>query len=207
SGGTLLLDEVSEMPFHLQAKLLRALQEGEIDRLGGGQPVPVQTRVVATTNVDPAMLIQKGTFRADLYYRLNVIRIDCPALGGRSGAIEALAGEMLKRACFQNGAGPKVFSPSALERLTSYGWPGNIRELQNAIERGVLVCDGDQIEEAHLDLRPIAGVVSAAPDLASVEEHHILKTLDQSQGNRSEAARRLGISVRTLRNKLKEFGT
>lgn len=203
SGGSLLLDEVSEMPFHLQAKLLRALQEGEIDRLGGAQPVAVQTRVIATTNVDPALLIQKGTFRADLYYRLNVIRIDCPALGGRSEAIESLAVQLLRRACDANGMTPRSFKPEAMDRLRAYAWPGNIRELQNAVERALLVCDHSEIGPEHLDLRPLTAV--SGGDLAAIEQQHILDTLSQSEGNRSEAARRLGISVRTLRNKLKEF--
>lgn len=207
SGGTLLLDEVSEMPVHLQAKLLRVLQEGEIDRLGGHHPVPIRTRIIATTNVDPIKLIQRETFRADLYYRLNVIRIDCAPLEGRPQAVERLALEMLARCCRDNGLEPMNLSQAALQKLRSYSWPGNIRELQNAVERAVLLCDGNEIGTEHFDLRPLHLTGGQPVDLAGVEQKHILSTLDGTQGNRSEAARKLGISVRTLRNKLKEFGS
>lgn len=206
SGGTLLLDEVSEMPVHLQAKLLRVLQEGEIDRLGGSHPIPIRTRIIATTNREPLELVQKEAFRADLFYRLNVIRIDCAPLAGRTEAVRGLAEELLRRCCTQNGLEMRTFSAAALQKLIAYSWPGNVRELQNAIERAVLLSDGATLEARDLDLRPLcAPEASCRGDLASVEQKHILSTLDRSEGNRSEAARRLGISVRTLHNKLKEF--
>ncbi len=206
NGGTLLLDEVSEMPVHLQAKLLRVLQENEIDRLGGAQPIPIRTRIIATTNQEPLELVQKQTFRSDLYYRLNVIRIDCAPLGGRSTAIATLAEALLDRCCEQNGLPPREFSADAMAKLCAYGWPGNVRELQNAIERAVLLGDRLVVDADALDLRPLVEPPGAwKGDLASVEQRHILSTLEYSDGNRSEAARRLGISVRTLHNKLKEF--
>jgi two-component system response regulator FlrC len=205
-GGTLLLDEVSEMPLHLQAKLLRVLQENEIDRLGGTQTIPIRVRILATTNRDPIQLVAERSFRADLYYRLNVIRIECRPLRGRPVAIEALAGEFLRRA--QEGdRRPGSFAPDALDKIRGYAWPGNIRELQNAVERAVLLADGEMLRAEHFDLQPLeAGAQSAAgTELAEIEQRHILRVLAGSQGNRSEAAKRLGISVRTLRNKLKEY--
>ncbi len=206
SGGTLLLDEVSEMPIHLQAKLLRVLQEGEIDRLGGNNPVPIKTRIIATTNKEPLELIRNGTFRSDLFYRLNVIRIDCAPLGGRIEAIEALVGGLLNRIQESCSISTKELSPSALEKLMAYPWPGNVRELQNSLERALLLCDGNRLEAEHFDLRPLIQSSSLQDGgLAAVEQKHILDTLGQTDGNRTEAARKLGISVRTLRNKLKEY--
>jgi two-component system response regulator FlrC len=209
SGGTLLLDEVSEMPVHLQAKLLRVLQEGEIDRLGGSHPIPIRTRIIATTNVEPLELIRKEAFRADLFYRLNVIRIDCAPLSGRPEAIATLAVELLRKACDAAGSGPKRLAPGALEKLCAYGWPGNVRELQNALERAVLLSDSETVSEEQLDLRALhlPEPESTPVDLAGLEQKHILSMVEQTQGNRTEAARRLGISVRTLHNKLKAFGS
>ncbi len=204
SGGTILLDEISEMPVHLQAKLLRVLQEGEIDRLGGSHSIPVRTRVIATTNVEPIELIRRETFRSDLFYRLNVVRIDCAPLGGRPLAIATLAEELLKRSCVAHESAPKHFTEEAQRKLQSYSWPGNIRELQNAIERAVLLCDGPTVTAELLDLRPLlAGGAESETDLSAMEQRAIISTLERTQGNRTEAARRLGISVRTLRNKLK----
>ena len=205
SGGSLLLDEVSEMPMHLQAKLLRVLQEGEIDRLGGSQPIPIRTRIIATTNQEPLELIKNGTFRADLFYRLNVIRIDCAPLAGRAEAIQSLAEVLLRRSCHQNGIECKTLSGPACEKLAAYPWPGNVRELQNVIERAVLLSDQPVVEADALDLRPLESAQFEKVGLAAVEQAHILSTLGQLGGNRTETAKRLGISVRTLRNKLKEF--
>ncbi len=208
SGGTLLLDEVSEMPVHLQAKLLRVLQEGEIDRLGGSHPVPIRTRIIATTNVDPLELIRREAFRADLFYRLNVIRIDCQPLVGRLEAIDCLSERFLLKAGQDSGCEVKRLSDKAKEKLRDHSWPGNVRELQNAIERAALLSDHPVIGPEHLDLRSMSvGSGEDPTDLGQLEQRAILSTLDKTSGNRSEAARRLGISVRTLRNKLKEFGT
>jgi transcriptional regulator with PAS, ATPase and Fis domain len=202
--GTLLLDEVSEMPLHLQAKLLRVLQEHEIDRLGGGAPISIETRIIATTNLEPLELVRKGLFRADLFYRLNVIRIDCVPLSHRRDGIRVLAGELLREICDSHGVSLKEFSPEAVERLCSHTWPGNVRELQNVIERATLLSDHPLLDVGDLDLRSPEIYESVA--LSGVERRHILGTLNQTDGNRTEAAKRLGISVRTLRNKIKEFG-
>ncbi len=200
--GTLLLDEVSEMPLHLQAKLLRVLQEHEIDRLGGGAPVSIETRIIATTNLEPLELVKKGLFRADLFYRLNVIRIDCLPLSQRRTAIRVLAEEFLREIAGSHETG-KRFSPEALDRLCNHSWPGNVRELQNVIQRATLLCDHSILGVEDLDLRSPEIYESVA--LSGVEKRHILGTLEHTEGNRTEAAKRLGISVRTLRNKIKEF--
>lgn len=205
NGGTLLLDEVSEMPLHLQAKLLRVLQEGEIDRLGGDRTIPIQVRIIATTNRDPWQLVQEGGFRADLFYRLNVIRIDCQPLRGRDSAIEALAGEFLCRfAQVQGRTGMRISEPAA-RKLREYRWPGNIRELQNAVERAVLLCDGQTVGPEHFEFQPAPAATTDSLRLDELEQKHILRVLETTGGNRNEAAERLGISVRTLRNKLNEY--
>lgn len=217
SGGTLLLDEVSEMSVHLQAKLLRVLQEGELDRLGGRYSVPINSRVISTTNRDPKQSVLQGDFREDLFYRLNVIRIDCPPLRGRSEAIEALALEFLSQSCQRQDKQIKTITKEALEQLKKHEWPGNIRELQNVIERAVLLCDSRNLESVPLDswdrnqnesafqLRPTKEPASKPLKLEELEKNHILFMLDQSGGNRTLAASELGISVRTLRNKLRTY--
>jgi len=209
SGGTLLLDEVSEMSVHLQAKLLRVLQESELDRLGGRESVSINCRVVSTTNRDPKESVSRGDFREDLFYRLNVIRIDCPPLRGRVEAIEALAYEFLAQSGQRQEKILKGISSAAMEQLKKHAWPGNIRELQNVIERAVLLCDTSKIEEIHLDSWK-KDISSEAEDskpvrLDEVEKRHILAILSHTEGNRTLAAEELGISVRTLRNKLKIY--
>jgi transcriptional regulator with PAS, ATPase and Fis domain len=212
SGGTLLLDEVSEMSVHLQAKLLRVLQEGEVDRLGGREGIPVNCRVISTTNRDPRQSILCGQFREDLFYRLNVIRIDCPPLRGREEAIEALAYEFLKQSSERQNKDISRWSKESLKILKQQAWSGNVRELQNVIERAVLLCDGNCIEAEHLESwleesQPETGSAdkSMPIKLEAVERQHILSVLRQTSGNRTEAAEELGISVRTLRNKLKVY--
>lgn len=209
-GGTLLLDEISEMPFPLQAKLLRVLQEGELDRLGGGAPVAIDCRVIATTNRDPLSLIREGKFREDLYFRLNVIRVDCTPLRGRRDAVQTLAAEFVKKSCDKFGMPQTGITKEGWERLLSYEWPGNIRELLNAIERGVLLADGAAIGPEHLvGLIAIARDVEEEPhpvSLAELEKRHIEKTLARTAGHQEKAAAILGITSRTLRNKLKVFG-
>lgn len=209
SGGTLLLDEVSEMSVHLQAKLLRVLQEGEIDRLGGKDCVPINCRVISTTNRDPKNSVAKGSFREDLFYRLNVIRIECPPLRGRSEAIESLAFEFLEQSNQRQEKRLNGFSRGALEQLRKHHWPGNIRELQNVIERAVMLCDSNTIETLNLDSwmkeTQARDTDKKLLKLEDVERHHILKILNESEGNRTLAAEELGISVRTLRNKLKSY--
>ncbi|MFM8270020.1 MAG: sigma-54 interaction domain-containing protein [Pseudomonadota bacterium] len=209
-GGTLLLDEVTEMPLALQAKLLRVIQEGEVDRLGGKDTIQIDTRLIATSNKDPLTLIQSGQFREDLFYRLNVLRIDCPALRGRKEAIQNLADfflvsnrEKYQRSSIQIGK-------TGLELLEGYSWPGNIRELANVIERAVLLNDSDLIQGDEIEkllnhsVKP-AEAFQSNQSLANIEQNHIEKTLRLTQGNKTEAARKLGISVRTLRNKLRQY--
>lgn len=208
NGGTLLLDEVSEMSVALQAKLLRVLQEGEVDRLGAKEAVPINSRIIATTNRDLRHLMDQSSFREDLFYRLNVIRIECVALRGRSEAILALSEQFLQQSAENQERRGLSFSASAADKLAAHHWPGNIRELQNTIERAVLICDGRVVQPQHIELLHREAKPSAAPQghlLAAVEQAHILRVVGQASGNRTEAARMLGISIRTLRNKLNEY--
>jgi len=209
SGGTLLLDEVSEMSIHLQAKLLRVLQEGEVDRLGGKETVSINCRVISTTNREPKESIARGNFREDLFYRINVIRIDCPPLRHREDAIEALAHEFLTQSSQRQDKIINSFRADAMTQLKKNLWPGNIRELQNVIERAVLLCDGNRIGSEHLEswLKESQIKLEHKPPvrLEDLEKSHILEVLNQTDGNRTVAADQLGISGRTLRNKLKLY--
>ncbi|GAB3320710.1 sigma-54-dependent response regulator transcription factor FleR [Haliea atlantica] len=220
-GGTLLLDEISEMDLGLQAKLLRVLQEREVERLGGNTPIPLDVRVVATTNRDLGAAVAAGEFREDLYYRLNVIPVQVPPLRDRAEDIPALARTFLAR--FTAGR-PLRFSPEALARLQAQPWRGNVRELQNCIQRAALLAEGGQVSEAvlrqALDLGGLDTVVQAAtPDskaehlpstevpqldgrLKAHEREMIVSVLSAVNGSRKKAAEQLGISPRTLRYKL-----
>lgn len=208
SQGTLLLDEISEMPLMLQAKLLRVLQEGEVDRLGGSAPVRIDTRVVATTNRDPGELIGSGRFREDLYYRLNVVRIECAPLRGRREAITGLAETLLQEIAKSHGTESPRLSSESIARILDYEWPGNVRELQNVIYRAFLLSDGGVIAPDALSFdRSDRGEAASRPlTMDEVERRHILDVLSAAKGNRTRAAEWLGISVRTLRNKLKAWG-
>ena len=225
-GGTLLLDEISEMDGRLQAKLLRALQEREIDRVGGSRPVKVNIRVLATSNRDLAVAVKDGTFREDLLYRLNVVNLRLPPLRERPGDVIALAEFFVKKYAAANGVLERPLSATAMQRLASHRWPGNVRELENAMHRAVLLATGAEIEEFAIRL-PDGQPMSAAPDtqtarvasmaaeaasrtfvgqtVAAVEQQLIIDTLSHCFGNRTHAANILGISIRTLRNKLKEY--
>lgn len=208
SGGTLLLDEISEMQLSLQAKLLRALQESEIDRIGGGAPVAVDTRIIATANRELIDLVRAGRFREDLYYRINVIRIDCPALKDRREAITSFVNSFFKEWAQRNNCAVPEISDAARERLSAYHWPGNIRELKNVIERAIFLSDGRRVEAKHLEgTMQSAHCVSndRGVKLADLERQCILQALEDHEGNRTHAAEKLGISVRTLRNKLKIY--
>jgi DNA-binding NtrC family response regulator len=228
NGGTLLLDEISEMDARLQAKLLRAIQEREIDRVGGTKPVKVDIRIIATSNRDLAEAVKHGTFREDLLYRLNVVNLRLPALRERPKDILALARHFAHKYAEANGV---PFRPigSATERLLiSHGWKGNVRELENTIHRAVLLASGPEIAPEAIRLpdgtqvgpqNNLPNSVSAAVQAASVvatrglvgrtvadvERDLILDTLDHCLGNRTHAANILGISIRTLRNKLREY--
>jgi two-component system response regulator FlrC len=209
--GTLLLDEISEMHPHLQAKLLRVLQENEIDRVGGRHAIPINVRVMATTNQNLSELIKKGDFREDLYYRLQVISFELPPLRARRGDIALLAEYFLQHFSRLFEKSNPQFTATALSALEAAPWPGNIRQLENAIARGVLLAQGN-----YLHPRDLFGVLpSPAPTpitqagqpvtLREMEQQMILKALNETSGNRTHAARLLGISVRTLRNKLHEY--
>jgi two-component system response regulator FlrC len=226
SGGTLLLDEISEMDGRLQAKLLRALQEREIDRVGGAKPVKVDIRVIATSNRDLAQAAKDGTFREDLLYRLNVVNLRLPPLRERPGDILALAEHFGRKYAAANGMPERPLSTLARQRLLSHRWPGNVRELENAMHRAVLLSSSTEIEEfairlpdgAPLPASPAAETARAASmaaeavtrglvgqTVAAVEQQLIIDTLSHCLGNRTHAANILGISIRTLRNKLKEY--
>nr|MCU0583834.1 sigma 54-interacting transcriptional regulator [Syntrophales bacterium] len=213
--GTLLLDEVSEMDMPLQAKLLRVIQESEIDRLGGKDPIPVDARIIATTNADLKKCIQEKKFREDLYYRLNVIPVRVPPLRQRKGDIAALAGHFLAKYAAENGRKRPVLAAETLAALAAYPWPGNVRELENVIERAVLVCRGDTLAPQHLDLDGSEVAAGAegpsaqasqpvepgeATTLRDMERNLIFSTLKKVKGNKTR-----GISVRTMRNKLNEY--
>ncbi len=217
--GTLLLDEISEMDVQLQAKLLRAIQESEIDRLGGKDPVQVDVRIIATTNSDLKKDIREKRFREDLYYRLNVIPARVPPLRERAGDIPFLADHFLtKLARFDRKKKPAL-SEEALSALNRYGWPGNVRELENVIERAYLICEGT-IQPRHLFMdadeteipmpAPVAAGGAALENesprnLRDMEKNLIFKTLNEVKGNKTKASQILGISVRTMRNKLNEY--
>jgi two-component system response regulator FlrC len=221
-GGTLLLDEVSEMDIQLQAKLLRVIQEGEIDRLGGKAPVPVDVRIIATTNIDLKAAIEEKKFRGDLFYRLNVIPIVIPPLRERKDDIPLLADHFLKKFSQANDARKPDLSPTAIESLLAHDWPGNVRELENTMERAVLICENNIIRREDLVLEGdlLKDTPCLLPDreegvkfhmdtanmtLKDVEKALIYETLVKADGNKSKASRLLGISVRTMRNKLHEY--
>ena len=223
-GGTLLLDEVSEMDVRLQAKLLRAVQEREIDRLGGAAPVKVDVRILATTNRDLLAEVRRGTFREDLYFRLNVVSLRIPALRERPGDIAPLAGHFARKYAEVNGLPFRPLSPDALLRLTAHGWRGNVRELENAIHRAVLLASGSEIGIDAIELGPSDGAVASSSaagaaaggsdagiaslvgrKMDEVERDLIIGTLGHTLGNRTHAATILGISIRALRNKLRDY--
>ena len=208
---TFLLDEISEMALPLQAKLLRVLQESEVERLGGAGPIKINVRVIATTNRALDKMVQEGSFREDLFYRLNVIPLQIPPLRVRGADVDLLARHFVELSCNENGLPAKQLSQNALEKLKSYDWPGNIRELQNVIERSVLLCtdhemSADQVllpvSESHTEAAPS---VKPGMTVSEAERMLILKTLEFTGQNRTRAAEMLGISIRTLRNKLHEY--
>ena len=226
-GGTLLLDEISEMDPRLQAKLLRALQEREIDRIGSNKPVKVDVRILATSNRLIEEEVAKGTFREDLYFRLNVVSLDIPRLSERPADIIALARHFGAKYAESNGVPARGLAEDAQEKLLAYAWPGNVRELENTLHRAVLLATGDIIDADAILLgsgRSASGQVGAATDdadgantggqsggglvgmtVSEVERDLIINTLSHCLGNRTHAANILGISIRTLRNKLKQY--
>jgi DNA-binding NtrC family response regulator len=214
-GGTLFLDEVSEIPLPTQVKILRFLQEREFERVGGNETLKVDVRIIAATNVDLEDRVRRGLFREDLFYRLNVIRLDIPALRNRRSDIPLLAAFYLKRYSHENGKNLAGFSEEALQRLMNYAWPGNVRELEHAIERGVVLARGDHVEAEHLPavLAPAGsrGREDARPPvpgstISDLERYAILETLKAVSGSTSKAAKILGISPRKIQYKLHEYG-
>jgi DNA-binding NtrC family response regulator len=226
TGGTLLLDEISEMDVRLQSKLLRAIQERVIDRVGGTRPVPVDIRIIATSNRNLADCVRAGTFREDLLFRLNVVNLKIPPLRERPADILELAQHFVRKYAGANGVPVRPISIEARRVLTSNRWQGNVRELENTIHRSVLMAVGDEIgadailnpEGDRLDLAKTAPAVAHATfaaeqvtralvgrTVADVERDLILETLKHCLGNRTHAANILGISIRTLRNKLNEY--
>jgi len=211
-GGTLLLDEISEMPLELQAKLLRVLQEREVERIGGHKTIKLDIRILATSNRNMMAMVKNGQFREDLYYRLNVFPIEIPALRERPLDIEPLALRMVEKNALQNDQAPTKVTPKAIEKLTQYSWPGNIRELENVMQRAMILAS-DVIDEEHIHLpeNKIHSVpkdaCSEAPiqDMKSLERKHILETLASVNGSRKLAVKKLGISERTLRYKLQQY--
>lgn len=224
-GGTILLDEVSEISPQLQAKLLRVLQERELERVGGNRTIKVDVRVIATTNRHLEQSVEKKEFREDLFFRLNVVPVHVPPLREHKEDVACLAEQFLLRFTRKHGVRVTGISPDCMAALMAHSWPGNVRELQNAIERAVILGgDGEELGRDHLAFTGRAAETAApsgtaapvalpAPNsngtilpLAEVEKQHILAALQQYAGNRTHAAKQLGISIRTLRNKLHEYG-
>ena len=226
TGGTLLLDEISEMDVRLQSKLLRAIQERVIDRVGGTKPVPVDIRIIATSNRNLADAVREGSFREDLLFRLNVVNLKIPPLRERPADILELAQHFAKKYAEANGVPLRPISPDARRVLTSNRWQGNVRELENTMHRSVLMAQGDEIgvdailtpDGDRLDMPKTVPAVAHATfaaeqvtralvgrTVADVERDLILETLKHCLGNRTHAANILGISIRTLRNKLNEY--
>ena len=226
SGGTIFLDEITEMPLALQAKLLRVLQEGCIERLGANVPIMVDLRIVAATNRDPQQAVDAGQLRRDLFFRLNVVRVDVPLLRDRHGDIPLLAEHFLHKYALELGRRVPHLTALALDRMEHYGWPGNVRELENLIERAVVLCRGDEITLEHLPAEiarpgrtqgqspPVAGTEAAEPTASlsmkvhveALERRLIEAALKRSENNKAAAARLLEISERALWYKLKRYG-
>jgi two-component system response regulator HydG len=214
--GTIFLDEVGEVPLPMQAKLLRAIQEREIQRVGSDTILHADVRIIAATNKDLPESVKEGKFREDLYYRLNVVTVEAPSLRKRSGDIPSLAKYFLEKLAEKNRKHIVDFTPVTMDCLTRYDWPGNVRELENAIERAVVLCTGNYITEHELpssitqsfiandvggdQLRKMAGL-----PLEEIEKEAIFQTLQKTSGNKSEAAKLLNITRTTLNNKIKKY--
>ena len=220
NGGTLLLDEISEMDIRLQAKLLRVIQEGEVDRLGGRKPIAVDVRIIATTNRNLADCVREGSFREDLFYRLNVVNLTLPPLRERIGDVRLLSEHFLSMYSTKNGKSIVGFTSESMGMLESHTFAGNVRELENIIERAVITAQSPMIEARDLhierrsvDLSQMAAQAQSAEakswqpgsTLDDIERSVILEALTYHSGNRTHTARALGISIRTLRNKLADY--
>jgi two-component system response regulator AtoC len=211
-GGTLLLDEISEMPLNLQSKLLRVIQEREFERVGSSQTIAVDVRVLATSNRNLKEYIAEGRFREDLYYRLNVIPIHLPSLRERKEDIPLLIDHFIKKYEAENAKTIRGISQHALRMLIKYNWPGNVRELENMIERAVVTTRSDALTENDFPVEIAVGEVDLGDvglrvpmKLEDGSKYLILKTLEKFNGNKTKAAEALGVSARTIRNKLQEY--
>jgi two-component system response regulator HydG len=213
--GSIFLDEVSEMPLNMQAKLLRVLQEREVTRVGGEKVIKINVRVIAATNKNLKDLVRDKKFREDLFYRLNVVDLTIPPLRDRRDDIPLLAHHFVNLFALKNGKDVKGFTPKAMETLIGYDWPGNVRELMNTVERGVVLSQAEYINEKDLSLiSNDEENISSQPEniytnqtLSDVEKQVILQTLKDAGGNKSETARRLGITRKTLHKKLNSYST
>ena len=217
-GGTLLLDEIGEMPLHLQPKLLRALQEREFERLGDTRSTRVNIRIVATTNVSLPAMVEQGKFRADLYYRLNVIPLSLPPLRERREDIPVLADFFARKFAREAGRPMPLLHPEFVTGLQSHSWPGNVRELGNFMRRVITLSDSNEIGPDYLKTElsgatgsrtrpPIsAALPPAGASMREVERHLLEATLKSTGGNRTRTAEMLGVSLRTIRNKIREYG-
>lgn len=211
-GGTLLLDEISEMPLELQAKLLRVLQEREVERVGGHKTIKLDIRVLATSNRDMLAMVKSGRFREDLYYRLNVFPIEIPPLRERLLDIESLALRALTVSSSSTEKPSYRMTRAAIDKLTQYSWPGNVRELENVMQRAMILATDNTIDAEDIHLPVIAGEIKdqtntqpEMDDIKSLERKHILETLAAVNGSRKLAVKKLGISERTLRYKLQQY--
>ena len=207
--GTILLDEVGDLPLESQVKLLRVLQEQEFERVGGTQSVRVNARVIAATNRNLADDVRRGTFRADLFFRLNIFPIEVPPLRERHEDIPLLAQHFIREFSGRLGRHVEQIDPRALERLTSYGWPGNVRELANILERAVILCQGSVLLPTHLAWTSATPVADEVCTLEEAERRHILKALEQSGGVLAGplgAAQLLGVNRSTLWSRMRKLG-
>ena len=209
NGGTLFLDEIGEMSGNIQVHLLRVLEEKELTRVGGNEPIKVDVRIISATNKDLTKAIERQEFREDLYYRLNVVNIDLPPLRDRAEDIPLLAEHFLSKFALENRKDITGFTPAAMEFLLDHDWPGNVRELENSVERAVILAKNDLIDITDLRQKGMAPASAGKPtrNLKEIEKEHILSTITETGENYSEAARILGISRMTLYNKVKEYGT
>lgn len=212
-GGTLLLDEISEMPLELQAKLLRVLQEREVERVGGHKTIKLDIRVLATSNRNMMAMVKNSRFREDLYYRLNVFPIEIPSLRQRPLDIEPLAQHILESATSGSGQSSGKMTQAAIDKLAQYPWPGNVRELENVMQRAMILATDNIIAAEHIHLPHTDsdresgqnGTASSSEDIKTLERKHILETLAAVNGSRKLAVKKLGISERTLRYKLQQY--
>jgi len=212
AGGTLFLDEIGEMPMELQPKLLRVLDEARFRRVGGQKEIAVDVRVISATNVDPSVAVRDRVMREDLYYRLSVVTLHLPPLRERNGDLPLLSSHFLDLFAEKHSLRVRAIREEALAMLEAYPWPGNVRELRNVMERAVVVSSGEWIEPSHLPAylrNPVQKTEFEVLDgvtVAEVEKRLILQTLDATGNNKTEAARRLGLNVKTIRNKMKAYG-